>query len=86
MLSSLPASSTPPLPDIVISGEEVGRRPLRVPDFELESRVLKRLSRTLSVAPNELLQILVETLLKGLLQTPLALSITSPLSFSFACL
>lgn len=57
-------ASALPLPGIVISNEELGRRPTRIPDFELESRTLRRLSRTLTVAPDELLQMLVNTLVK----------------------
>src|SRR6187399_347234 len=55
-----------PSPDtsaLFISSDEIGHRPARAPDFELESRTLRRLSRTLTASPSALLQTMVNSLI-----------------------
>lgn len=50
---------------LVVSSDEIGHRPMRAPDFELESRTLRRLSRTLTASPSALLQTMVNSLMEA---------------------
>jgi signal transduction histidine kinase len=50
---------------LIVSDEEMAHRPARAPDFELESRTLRRLSRTLTASPSALLQTMVNSLMEA---------------------
>src|SRR6476661_4027580 len=60
---SMPAGDTPAALSSILCTDELGRRPSRPPNYEIENRSLVALGQALADAPQTILQALADTIL-----------------------